>query len=58
MFQLFHITQDEKTEIDSDNIYGDDTIQIIKEKIVEKHNKGRSEKKSCLLYTSPSPRDS
>lgn len=46
MFQLFHITQDEKTEIDSDNIYGDDTIQIIKEKIVEKHNKGRSEKKS------------
>ena len=46
MFQLLHITHNEKIEIDSENIYGDDTIQIIKEKIVEKHNKGRSEKKS------------
>ena len=46
MFQLLHITQDEKIEIDSENIYGDDSIQIIKEKIAEMHNKGRSEKKS------------
>ena len=46
MFQLLHITHDEKIEIDSENIYGDDSIQIIKEKIAEKHNKGRSDKKS------------
>ena len=46
MFQLLHISQDEKIEMDSENIYGDDSIQIIKEKIVEMHNKGRSEKKS------------
>ena len=50
MFQLLHITHDEKIEIDSENIYGDDSIQIIKEKIVEKHNKGRSEKKVRMKF--------
>ena len=46
MFQLFHISENDTEQNESKNIYGDDTIQTIKEKIVEEYNKRRKIKKS------------